>query len=1199
MEYAGSHISDLSIVSTGQGDGYIIAGTENLSQAQKHIVVFKVDLMGNMVWQWRFDDPNGTKNARAFDIIRRQGQGDTYIITGYCNSTAGYKQVLALEIIDQGNSCMQGPNTVQIPVQSSDAFTGFPLRNAVGVEIINTQDGGFAIAGAVAIDFDDASSKKQLLIKLKGNLQMDWIEEFDFSQFGDQNDFDFANSVVEMTNYTSPSNPSNFVSAYYLAGSKSKRTVSQLQGASGLIVEDNMNYRTTLSIANAWGAPSPTNDYSTDLFYDPVENRVYQKIFTKFSHGTMIAKIDPTSGDLTHYYESNLLNHGNEYYGSKLIESTDGQDFVLTGHANLYPTAMKVGRSNWPQLGTVGTGILQDIDMRQYTSVTLDNPSVIGPDFPSHPPFFSGNQNHFFYVPKHICVSPNGGYMYVIPGEESQGTSINLLKLDEKLITGCENFSSMSPNNQFSPVTKNDPYTNDPIAVNASKFAMKSKTASDAPCSDFCFGDFTLEACEDATGNGVFNLTSSMADLLGSGYTIQWFQDAAMTQAITNPAAYTAANGTQVFAHMVTPDGCTHLVTVTLELIPVPTFGPLTIQADGSGIYNLNSIILQYTSAGQQVQWFYDAAMNQPIDEPWQFASSGSITIYLSVVSPAGCEYQTSATLVCDDVTGSGYWPKQSIGGEAEAITDIEMDANGNAYITGYYYSDFDLMGTTVEYNGQTGGKQFFLAKLNGCAIEWVKVNLDPGPSSGLGLAIAPNGSVYVTGTYGDKIDFDNGVSLTSQGNNFPGYGFIAHYSASGVCQWAKPMILMDYEVFPEEVVVDYGGNNVYVAGYRYSMGFNHNQYFVQAYDQNGAQQWTVDDPNGPGAPSSRAIDIDMDNNGNLVIAGGMYTPGTLNIGGVNITSGTSNEGFVFILDPGGMFQTLAKNNFWPEGLACDASGHTYVTGSHNGSGFMFNGTAQFGPVFLAKFGSGLNEIWATTATTTAVPGNSLIHAGHDVKLNASGEPMITGKYSWNLTFSGVPTLTATSTQSANINYFVAKYATNGSLSWVMNTPTPDFDSPGRLSPKVSMAFDGSTGLSFIAGRFSQSITFGSNSTMFASGPDLFITRVYDQNTSGSYQKTSENALELEEQENQAQGQLLIYPNPGTGQFQLLWPEEAGEFEYAILYDIRGKRVEVPFSSKTSKNEAQIDVSNLPNGVYYLQLTGSEQLYQEKLILQR
>jgi hypothetical protein len=67
------------------------------------------------------------------------------------------------------------------------------------------------------------------------------------------------------------------------------------------------------------------------------------------------------------------------------------------------------------------------------------------------------------------------------------------------------------------------------------------------------------------------------------------------------------------------------------------------------------------------------------------------------------------------------------------------------------------------------------------------------------------------------------------------------------------------------------------------------------------------------------------------------------------------------------------------------------------------------------------------------------------------------------------------------------------------------------------------------------------------------------------------------------------YPNPGNGIYQL---RSLNDFQEALsikVYDILGNIVQNLHSTEMLSNNTTLDISHLPNGIYYLNIAGSIQ----------
>jgi len=77
---------------------------------------------------------------------------------------------------------------------------------------------------------------------------------------------------------------------------------------------------------------------------------------------------------------------------------------------------------------------------------------------------------------------------------------------------------------------------------------------------------------------------------------------------------------------------------------------------------------------------------------------------------------------------------------------------------------------------------------------------------------------------------------------------------------------------------------------------------------------------------------------------------------------------------------------------------------------------------------------------------------------------------------------------------------------------------------------------------------------------------------------------------------ILIYPNPGSGLFNLVIPYEI-EFLEAALFNTLGKRIEVSLT-RHSGSSYSIETGPIPDGIYYLQITTSEGKATKKVLVE-
>jgi len=141
------------------------------------------------------------------------------------------------------------------------------------------------------------------------------------------------------------------------------------------------------------------------------------------------------------------------------------------------------------------------------------------------------------------------------------------------------------------------------------------------------------------------------------------------------------------------------------------------------------------------------------------------------------------------DPNGNFLWVVEIDGPETDNVQDVETDAEGNVYISGFFQNqvDFDPSPQRVELQTQ-GITDGFVAKYSASgSLNWAK---QFGGGSGEVLArtltLDPAGNVYISGGYWDEADFDpSPTNLTLPANGALDF-FIAKLNNQGGFIWAN-----------------------------------------------------------------------------------------------------------------------------------------------------------------------------------------------------------------------------------------------------------------------------------------------------------------------------------------------------------------------------------------------------------------------------
>ena len=113
------------------------------------------------------------------------------------------------------------------------------------------------------------------------------------------------------------------------------------------------------------------------------------------------------------------------------------------------------------------------------------------------------------------------------------------------------------------------------------------------------------------------------------------------------------------------------------------------------------------------------------------------------------------------ETNGNWQWAKKAGGSDYDIGYGLDIEANGNSYITGYFEGTATFGGTTITSSGDI---DIFVAKIDSNGNwQWT---INAGGSSadfGFGISIDVNGNSYITGSFGGIATF-GGTTITSSG---------------------------------------------------------------------------------------------------------------------------------------------------------------------------------------------------------------------------------------------------------------------------------------------------------------------------------------------------------------------------------------------------------------------------------------------------
>lgn len=387
------------------------------------------------------------------------------------------------------------------------------------------------------------------------------------------------------------------------------------------------------------------------------------------------------------------------------------------------------------------------------------------------------------------------------------------------------------------------------------------------------------------------------------------------------------------------------------------------------------------------------------------------------------------------DAAGVHQWTR-TMGGQNNIMETggVAVDAAGSVYVTGSYFFNVVIGGTTYTANG---GNDAFLAKYDTDGnLQWVQTISAPGTEKTTVLSALGN-DIFLSGVCNQPLTYGN-VSFTSLSGGED--AFLMKLDTSGNAVWGT---LVGGPNDDRGVSLSLSNNIVYWAGYfRGTANFNgtsitsatagNDDLFVVRMDQSGTQQWVKR----YGGNFREVVNgISQDTAGNAIATGFFY--GTVNFGVATLTEAYGSQppagnGDAFVLKMNasdGSAQWVrhirSSGNFNEVGMAAstDIGGSTYVTGNFGTSNTTFGSNAnQTGTsltatngkdAFIAKYGAQGDVRWVIK---TGGAGNE---TGNAILWDNNGFVSIAGNFTGNLSLGSTINLNAIPTRAS---LYLARY---------------------------------------------------------------------------------------------------------------------------------------------------------------------------------
>ena len=314
------------------------------------------------------------------------------------------------------------------------------------------------------------------------------------------------------------------------------------------------------------------------------------------------------------------------------------------------------------------------------------------------------------------------------------------------------------------------------------------------------------------------------------------------------------------------------------------------------------------------------------------------------------------------DASGNLKWAKSAGGTSNELGLSVSLDANENAYLTGYFASTSLAIGTNTLTNA--GGNDLFVAKYDSLGnVLWAKGLGGSANEQGSGIATDASGNSYITGSFASTSLTVGTTTLTNNGGlDF----FIAKFDPSGNALWAQGAVGSSNDG-GNGIALDAHGNP-YVAGSSNSSSITfgsttltlktYDDAFIVKYDVAGNVKWAG---SAGGYQDDLALGVSIDPKGNAYLTG-YFASSTLFAGSSTLTNAFAGSNDFFLIKYDSLGNVLAaqsaggNNDDRGTSVSTDAAGNAYVTGYFTSASISFGTTTLTNSgtisVLVAKYGS-------------------------------------------------------------------------------------------------------------------------------------------------------------------------------------------------------------------------------------------------------
>lgn len=358
------------------------------------------------------------------------------------------------------------------------------------------------------------------------------------------------------------------------------------------------------------------------------------------------------------------------------------------------------------------------------------------------------------------------------------------------------------------------------------------------------------------------------------------------------------------------------------------------------GVYNVAGIHRWSRSFGAQ---FWDKAYAVAIDSSGNVAIAGTFkgSVKFDDITLESTNHDNFVAKLNSD--GKVIWAKSFGGSGDEAAWAVELDDDGNLYLSGVFVDSIQL--NDNDNDEAVGGRGAYIAKFGQYGSHlWSNIITSSNSIAIKSISLRGNGSLVVCSYFkGDLIFLESGDTPVSYTSDTNVSSFVAKYkTTNGELLWSD-VIKGSKDVYAISASIN-DSEEIAVTGYATGNFQFEGDLVLKRIDDIFLLKYKVNDSNnevirewgkmlgGNGTDYGRAVDIN--NLGNIVVSG--HFSGNVDFGGERLTSNGRSDIFVALYDKTGAH--LWSNSYGNgsdqicRGIAMDEEGNLALTGFYEGN---------------------------------------------------------------------------------------------------------------------------------------------------------------------------------------------------------------------------------------------------------------------------